>query len=97
MSAKLTSKHLHAYLVKTEACPFCGAEELKARGSSFVDAICSRDIECLSCKEEFTEEFIMVGISQNDDVLIIPQDSFLDDVESIYYDLSNLTIWISKY
>ena len=86
MSQKLTSNHLHDYLANPEVCPFCGSEELKAGGSSFVDAICSRDIKCNSCKEEFTEEFVMVGISQNDDILIVHQDNFLDDVEFIYYD-----------
>ncbi len=86
MSIKLTKQHLDKYLANPDICPFCSSEELKAGGSSFVESICSRDIECTSCKETFTEEFVMVGISQNDDILIIHQDNFLDDVEFIYYE-----------
>lgn len=86
MSHKLTKQHLDLYLASPDMCPFCGSNDLKAGGSSFIDLVCSRDIECLECKETFTEEFIMVGISQGDEVLITPQDSFLDDNESIYYD-----------
>lgn len=86
MSGKLNKDHIELYLANPEACPFCGSEELKAGGSSFVELICSRDITCGGCKETFTEEFIMIGISQEDNVFIINQDSFLSDAEIIYYD-----------
>ena len=75
MSVKLTKQHLDKYLKNPEACPFCDSDNLKAGSASFIESICSRDITCLSCKEEFIEEFIMVGISQADTVLIINQDS----------------------
>lgn len=85
MSQKLTKQHLDKYLKNPEACPFCDSDNLKAGSASFIESICSRDITCLSCKEEFIEEFIMVGISQADTVLIINQDSFLTEAELIYY------------
>lgn len=84
MSVKLTKEHLDKYLDNPEECPFCGSDNLKAKGASFIDTICSRDITCNNCYEDFREEFVMVGISKDDieyyqESILVVQDNFLKD------------------
>jgi formate dehydrogenase maturation protein FdhE len=52
------------YIKASYHCPYCGSDDLDARGAEFDDNYCTRSIQCCSCKKEWTDIYRLVEIEE---------------------------------
>lgn len=53
---------LNDYLKNPNVCPFCGSENISAGDTDFGDINAWRNIKCMKCKKEWTEEFTITRV-----------------------------------
>jgi transcription elongation factor Elf1 len=49
-----------------DICPFCGSEKVSASEAEFLSTKAWRNIICLSCSEEWTEEFTITKVERKE-------------------------------
>ena len=59
---------LNRYLSNPDKCPFCGGSNITGGDADFDSIKAWRNIQCLSCKEEWTEEFTITNVQ------VVPED-----------------------
>lgn len=83
MGKQLNKSQVAAYLEDPECCPFCKSDSLRAGYTDYIGIYASRYITCNNCRENFFENFRMMGITQlefdeevdseEDDYIVIEQ------------------------
>jgi len=56
---------LEKYLKNPDLCPFCGSEDITAGHVDCIDIKAWRNVRCISCKEEWVEEFTITNVKVN--------------------------------